>query len=51
MLPYTYEDVAGMLDHSLLNPSLTTQELEEGCALALRYQVASVCITPFALRR
>ncbi|HKD59987.1 MAG TPA: deoxyribose-phosphate aldolase, partial [Terracidiphilus sp.] len=51
MLPYTYEDVAGMLDHSLLNPSLTTQELEEGCALALRYQVASVCIMPFALRR
>ena len=51
MLPYAYEDIAGMLDHSLLNPSLTTQELEDGCALALRYNVASVCIMPFGLRR
>lgn len=51
MQDYTYSDIAGMIDHSLLNPSLTTQDLEEGCTLALRYQVASVCIMPFALRR
>lgn len=40
-----------MIDHSLLNPSLTQTELEEGCALALRYDVASVCILPYSLPR
>jgi deoxyribose-phosphate aldolase len=48
---YTYQDIAKMIDHSLLNPSLTTKELEEGCALALRYDVASVCIMPYYLER
>ncbi|MGD0942587.1 MAG: deoxyribose-phosphate aldolase, partial [Terracidiphilus sp.] len=43
--------IAKMIDHSLLNPSLTTRELEQGCALALRYNVASVCILPYALAR
>jgi deoxyribose-phosphate aldolase len=51
MQPWTYENIAKMIDHSLLNPSLTAQELEDGCALALRYDVASVCIMPYALRR
>ncbi len=49
--PFTYEDIAKMIDHSLLNPSLTTPELEDGCALAIRYNVASVCILPYALAR
>jgi len=48
---YHYEDIAKMIDHSLLNPTFTTRELEEGCALALRYNVASVCIMPYALAR
>jgi len=48
---YTYLDIAKMIDHSLLNPSLTTAELETGVALAIRYDVASVCILPFALAR
>jgi deoxyribose-phosphate aldolase len=48
---YTYEQIAGMIDHSLLNPTLTTAELESGCRLALDYQVASVCILPYYLRR
>jgi len=50
-LNYTYEDVAGMIDHSLLNPTLTVPELDLGIELANRYQVASVCIMPFHLRR
>jgi deoxyribose-phosphate aldolase len=48
---YDYPAIAKMIDHSLLNPSLTTSELEEGCALALRYNVASVCILPYYLGR
>ena len=50
-LSYDYPAIAKMIDHSLLNPTLTTQELEDGCALALRYNVASVCILPYALAR
>lgn len=48
---YTYVDLAKMIDHSLLNPSLTATELEAGCNLALAYDAASVCIMPFSLRR
>jgi deoxyribose-phosphate aldolase len=40
-----------MIDHSLLNPTLTIQELESGCLVALAYDVASVCILPYYLRR
>jgi deoxyribose-phosphate aldolase len=40
-----------MIDHSLLNPTLTTDALEEGIRLALAYDVASVCILPYYLRR
>lgn len=50
-LKYTYEDLAGMIDHSLLHPTMTDAELEAGCALAARYKVASVCIKPYAVER
>jgi deoxyribose-phosphate aldolase len=46
---YTYLDVAKMIDHSLLNPTLTASDLEAGIALALKYDTASVCILPYAL--
>jgi len=48
---YTYPDIAKMIDHSLLNPALTVPELEAGCELALRYDVASVCILPYYAAR
>lgn len=48
---YTYHDVAKMIDHSLLNPTLTEIELEQGIQLALDYDVASVCIMPYYLKR
>jgi deoxyribose-phosphate aldolase len=50
-LTYTYLDIAKMIDHSLLNPSLTVGELEAGCELAVRYNAASVCIMPYYARR
>ncbi len=40
-----------MIDHSLLHPTLTDRELEEGCKLAASYGVASVCIKPYAVKR
>jgi deoxyribose-phosphate aldolase len=39
-----------MIDHSLLNPTLTKADLEKGIAIALVYDVASVCIMPYALK-
>jgi deoxyribose-phosphate aldolase len=51
MATYTYRDIARMIDHSLVNPTLTTDALEDGCRLALAYDVASVCILPYYLRR
>jgi deoxyribose-phosphate aldolase len=47
----SYEVLAKMIDHSLLHPTLTDHELEEGCRLAARYGVASVCIKPYAVRQ
>jgi deoxyribose-phosphate aldolase len=42
----TYRDLAKMIDHSLLRPTLTQDELEAGCRIAREYDVASVCIMP-----
>lgn len=50
-MTYAYADVAKMIDHSLLNPTLTVDDLEAGCRLAVAYDVASVCIMPYYLAR
>jgi deoxyribose-phosphate aldolase len=42
----TYDRLAGTIDHSLLRPELTLAEIAEGCAIAARYEVASVCVRP-----
>ncbi len=47
----TYEQIAKMIDHSLLNPVMADEELESGCGVALKYDVASVCIKPYYLKR
>lgn len=39
-------DIAKMIDHSLLRPELTLDDVKAGCELAARYQVASVCVKP-----
>ena len=49
-MDYTYDDIAKMIDHSLLNPTLTADMLDEGIQVALDYNVASVCILPYAMR-
>lgn len=50
-MEYTYEDIAKMIDHSLLNPTLRVEELEDGLRVAREYDVASACIMPYYLRR
>jgi deoxyribose-phosphate aldolase len=50
-MDYTYADIAKMIDHSLLNPTMDQETLDAGCRVALDYDVASVCIMPYALKR
>ena len=50
-MTFDYLDVAKMIDHSLLNPTLTVADLEAGCRIARDYDVASACIMPHYLAR
>jgi deoxyribose-phosphate aldolase len=45
----TVAELARMIDHSLLQQTLTDSDLEAGCRLAREYAVASVCIKPYAV--
>lgn len=42
----TPKDIAGMLDHSTLQPWLTEDDIRHGCEIALKYHTASVCARP-----
>jgi deoxyribose-phosphate aldolase len=45
----TLHILAKMIDHSLLHPTMTDREIREGCALARKYDVATVCVKPYAV--
>ena len=47
----TERDIAKAIDHSLLRPELDDAFVEEGCRLALQYDVASVCVRPADVAR
>lgn len=46
----TYEQLAKVIDHSLLRPELTEADVLAGCELAARYHVATVCVKPCHVR-
>jgi deoxyribose-phosphate aldolase len=50
-MKYAYAELAGMIDHSLLQPTMTDKELEDGCRLAAKYAVASVFVKPYFVKR
>ncbi|NLI00818.1 MAG: deoxyribose-phosphate aldolase [Chthonomonadales bacterium] len=50
-MSYTVAELAKMIDHSLLQPVLTDEDMERGLRVALDYDVASVCIKPYYLAR
>ena len=50
-MDFTYLDIAKMIDHSLLSPTLTQDALEAGIQVALDYDVGSVCIMPYYMKR
>jgi len=45
------KELAKMIDHSLLHPTMTDAELKAGCDIAKKYDVASVCIKPYAVKQ
>lgn len=45
----TPKDLAKMIDHSLLHPTMTDAETLKGCEIARRYDVATVCVKPYAV--
>ncbi len=47
----TERDIAKTIDHSLLRPELDDAFVEDGCRLAAKYDVASVCVRPADVRR
>lgn len=47
--PITLKSLAKMIDHSLLHPTMTDRDILDGCALARKYDVASVCVKPCAV--
>ncbi len=44
------KEIAKMIDHSLLHPAMNDNDLMQGCLLAGEYDVASVCIKPYAVK-
>lgn len=46
----TRQQLAKTIDHSLLRPELTEQDVIEGCQLAARYDTATVCVKPCHVR-
>ena len=48
-LSITRHDLAKMIDHSLLHPTMTDSEIIDGIELAKRYNVAAVCIKPYSI--
>jgi len=46
----TQEKLAKTIDHSLLKPTITDQDLKEGCKLADKYHTATVCVKPYHVK-
>jgi deoxyribose-phosphate aldolase len=47
--PITIRDLAKMIDHSLLHPTMTDAHVAEGCRLAREYGVATACVKPYCI--
>lgn len=43
----TLKDLAKMIDHSLLHPTMTDEIVKAGCELSVKYDVATACIKPY----
>jgi deoxyribose-phosphate aldolase len=44
------KELAKMIDHSILHPTMTDEDLRRECEVAKKYDVASVCVKPYAVK-
>ncbi len=45
----TVRDIAKMIDHSLLHPTFTDEDIKKGCEIARKFNVATVCVKPYSI--
>ena len=45
----TLRELAKMIDHSLLHPTMTDDDVRKGCELARKYDVATACVKPYSI--
>ena len=45
------KELAKMIDHSVLHPTLTDEDLKRECEVAKKYDVISVCVKPYAVKQ
>lgn len=45
----TLGQIAKMIDHSLLHPTMTDVDILQGLAIAKKYDVATACVKPYAI--
>ncbi len=43
-------ELSKMIDHSLLHPTMTDADILKGCEIARKYDVATVCVKPYAVK-
>jgi len=44
-------EIAKMIDHSILHPTMTDDDMKRECEIARIYNVASVCVKPYAVKQ
>ena len=42
----SYSDIVKMIDHAVLKPEATDNDVREACEIALKYETASICVRP-----
>lgn len=47
----TINELAKMIDHSLLHPTMTDADVKAGCELSRDYGVATACVKPYSIRQ
>ncbi|MDZ7725333.1 MAG: deoxyribose-phosphate aldolase [candidate division KSB1 bacterium] len=47
----TVKELAKMIDHSILHPTMTDEDLKRECEIAVKYDTASVCVKPYAVKQ
>jgi len=48
---YTVDELAAMIDHSLLHPTMTDEEMIDACSTAKSYRMATVCVKPYFVKK